>query len=354
MSSVTSSAHFPYHWHPSATTCLNTPTHRSMAEPGPSQAPPNIARITGPILLGPLINWALYGVLWVQTYVYSYNFPDDKRSLKLLAYFVFLLDTVQTALTGADVYYWFMAGFGDFEGLKKSRFSPIDTPTMDAFISLIVQVFFCYRIWTMNKRLWWLCVIIAVLSAAQATGALWGGLKSAALGKYAVVKPSLYLWLITSAVVDIMIAVAMTCLLKLRCGNENPFSSDVLPRVVRLTIETNTLTATVAIVSFALYIGFPNEIYYVCPTGVIGKLYSNTLFVAFNNRIYFRDHPFPGGSPGHSVHLGSSRPSENHLSQIRVAVVTTSDTSSLASFSSTTDIEKGRGDAVDSNSRPSL
>jgi hypothetical protein len=97
--------------------------------------------------------------------VYSYNFPDDKWYLKalgasyesirifgqtqrifLLAYFVFLLETVQTALTGADVYFWFMTGFGNLERLTDSNFSPIDNPTMAAFISLIVQVFFCYRI----------------------------------------------------------------------------------------------------------------------------------------------------------------------------------------------------------------
>lgn len=78
-------------------------------------------------------------------------------------YFVFVLETVQTALTGADVYHWFIVGFGDFEGLKKSRFSPIDVQTMDAFISLIVQVFFCYRIWALSKRLWWLCVVIVIV-----------------------------------------------------------------------------------------------------------------------------------------------------------------------------------------------
>ncbi|KAH9956591.1 hypothetical protein BC827DRAFT_744000 [Russula dissimulans] len=324
-----------------------------MAEPG---SPP-IARVTAPILFGPMINWALYGVLCVQTYVYSYNFPDDRRLLKFLAYFVFLMETVQTALTGADVYYWFMAGFGDFDGLKKSRFSPIDIPTMDAFISLIVQVFFGYRIWTLNKRLWWLCLIIAALSVAQATGALWGGLKSAALGKYAIIKPSLYLWLIGSAVVDILIAVAMTFLLKQTRGNENRVSSYVLPRVVRLTIETNTLTATVAILSFALYIGFPNEIYYVCPTGVIGKLYSNTLFVTLNNRIYFRDHPTPNGS-GNSVFNGpASSQAEHHRVKLNPpgAVVTANDTFRFeSSFSTTTDLEKGRGNVAVSIARPSL
>ncbi|KAH9970084.1 hypothetical protein BGW80DRAFT_1333189 [Lactifluus volemus] len=30
---------------------------------------------------------------------------------------------------------------------------------------------------------------------------------------------------------------------------------------------------------------FPHEIYYVCPTAIFGKLYSNTLLVTLNNRI---------------------------------------------------------------------
>jgi hypothetical protein len=36
---------------------------------------------------------------------------------------------------------------------------------MDAFISLIVQVFFCCRIWTLSKRLWWFCIILVVVSS---------------------------------------------------------------------------------------------------------------------------------------------------------------------------------------------
>ncbi|KAF8258628.1 hypothetical protein EI94DRAFT_1117393 [Lactarius quietus] len=55
--------------------------------------------------LCPLFNWTLYGILCIQIYMYSCNFPNDRLSLKFLVYFVFLLETVQTALTGADVYY---------------------------------------------------------------------------------------------------------------------------------------------------------------------------------------------------------------------------------------------------------
>jgi hypothetical protein len=282
--------------------------------------------------------------------VYSYNFPDDRRTIKFLAYSAFLIETVQTALTGGDVYYWFIAGFGDMERLKNSRFSPIDTPTIDAFISLIVQGFFCYRIWTLNKRMLWLCVIIAILSVAQAIGAAWGGIKSASLGRYAIVKPTIYLWLIGSAVVDILIAIAMTLLLRRMRHNEGRFSSYVLPRVVRLTVETNSLTASVALVSFVLYVAFPNEIYYVCPTGVIGKLYSNTLLVTLNNRIYFRDHPAPQ-SLGDSAHIppfaSGNRGERGPVFALPPSQSTTGSASiRLPAVLPPTDTEKGKSDFV--------
>lgn len=80
-----------------------------------------------------------------------------------LAWFCFLLETVQTALTGADVYYWFIEGFGDVERLKDSHFAPIDIPIMHATVSFIVQGYFCYRIWTLNRRSSKLCILIALV-----------------------------------------------------------------------------------------------------------------------------------------------------------------------------------------------
>jgi nitrate reductase NapE component len=34
---------------------------------------------------------------------------------------------------------------------------------MDSIISLVVQEYFCYRIWTLNKRLLWPCIAIAIV-----------------------------------------------------------------------------------------------------------------------------------------------------------------------------------------------
>jgi len=63
----------------------------------------------------------------------------------------------------------------------------------------------------------------------------------------------------------------MLYLLRQTRGNENRYTNYVLPRVVRLVVETNTLTATVAIVTFVLYVFFPNEIYYVAPYVLLSR-----------------------------------------------------------------------------------
>ena len=66
-------------------------------------------------------------------------------------------------MTGADLHYWFIRGFGNVEQLKDSHYAPIDIPLIDAIISLVVQEYFCYRIWMLNKRLLWPCIVIAIV-----------------------------------------------------------------------------------------------------------------------------------------------------------------------------------------------
>ncbi|KAH8984044.1 hypothetical protein EDB92DRAFT_1951105 [Lactarius akahatsu] len=263
-----------------------------MAESSQSPtASPEVTKIAAPLLFGCLFNWALYGVLCVQIYVYSYNFPKDPRSVKFLAYFIFVFETVQTALTGSDIYYWFVTGFGNVERLGNSHFSPIDAPIMTAISSLIVQGYFCYRIWVLMNRRSWICCIIAVNAVIQAAAEIWQSITALMVQKFVVSKTGIYLWSIPSAIADILIAVAMTLLLR-RASSK--FSNFVLIRVIRLTVETNTLTASAAVTTLVLYVAFPNELYYVYIADILGKLYSNTLLVSLNNRIYFREHKPPG------------------------------------------------------------
>jgi hypothetical protein len=117
--------------------------------------------------------------------VYSYNFPPDGRHIKLLGtriphliyvflsdedfvvYIIFFLESVQTALSGADIYYWFAAGFGNEVQLVRSFASFFDLQILGSVVSLSVQFFFVYRIWVLSeKRSRWLCIIICLVTSS--------------------------------------------------------------------------------------------------------------------------------------------------------------------------------------------
>ncbi|KAI0037928.1 hypothetical protein FA95DRAFT_1506315, partial [Auriscalpium vulgare] len=114
-------------------------------------------------LLGICLNFCLYGVLAAQVYSYNYNFAEDKKRFKVLVYGIFIIETAQTAMTGADVFYWYAAGFGNVARLQNTYISSLDTPFMGSFISLIVQWFYAYRIWVIKPALLWLSGVVSLV-----------------------------------------------------------------------------------------------------------------------------------------------------------------------------------------------
>jgi hypothetical protein len=155
-----------------------------------------------------------------------------------------------------------------------------------------------------------------------------------------------------------MIATAMTMLLRRTRGNEALFSRFVLVRVVRLTIETNIITASVAIASFVLYVAFPNDIYYTFTAGIMGKLYSNTLLVSLNNRIYFRDQVSGSSRDADtsritiSSRIRAAGLGSIHLSPTRgkAELRTPIEVFKLETTTTTGDLENGKGDTASINS----
>jgi len=75
---------------------------------------------------------------------------------------------VQTVLSGADIYYWFAAGFGNQDQLDISFASSFDLQILGSVVSLCVQLFFVYRIRVLGrlseKRSRWLCVMICLVT----------------------------------------------------------------------------------------------------------------------------------------------------------------------------------------------
>ncbi|KAJ7056837.1 hypothetical protein C8F01DRAFT_1257494 [Mycena amicta] len=248
--------------------------------------PAHLGTITSSQLIGTLLNFFLFGILFVQVYVYKLCFPKDRPAIKALVYSMFLIMLLCTCLNAADANRWWGDGFGDLLEFSRAGFSPFYTPIMGSVIALAVQLFYCYRISVFRESrgsVWW-SAAIAVVSLIQAAGGVGGGVKAfiASNEQHDHARVILvYLWLVGDAVADVMIAVTMTYLLS---QASEPQTRDVVQGVIRLIIETNAFSASVAIIGLVLFAGMPGTDYFICPTMILPGIYANTLLVLLNNR----------------------------------------------------------------------
>jgi len=257
-----------------------------------------------------MLSWFLYGILLTQTYVYAQSFPNDTKKLKCLVYSTFALSTIQTALASADGFHWYAAGYGDMRVLIDPFISPLDVPILDGLLAFIVQSFFCWRIWVLQKSIW-LPILVVLVSMASLGGAIAEGIGGFQLGDLTrldelTIQASI--WLGGAALADTLIAVIMTwLLLRARTRSEYTQTDTLLVRIVRLTVETNSVTASVAIVQLVvvLTVNGSNSTVSGAFGYILGKLYANTLMAVLNNRIYMtRKGMTPHISLGEEISMG--------------------------------------------------
>jgi hypothetical protein len=258
--------------------------------------PPHIARLTYPTIVGTLLDYFLLGTLTLQTYIHYYSFPDEKLPIKLLIYSLLVIETVQVCCAAANIYYWFGAGYGDFPQLNAARLSPLVTLLLGSVVAFIVQIFFCYMIWSLRRNDFYIviCVMIGTISVLQFAAGMGGGVNGYVNKFFSVVSASstdglfTYMWLIGDAVAGVLITVTLIYLFNANKSDLQTQPRGAFNRVIGLIIRSNALTTTVVIITLALYATIPASTYFMTPILIIGKLYSNTLLANINHPIFHK------------------------------------------------------------------
>lgn len=261
-------------------------------DPSPIQLPDNAPLVLGPPIVGVALNWWLYGIFTMQ-YVMYLNNPRHRDGIFLrgIVHFLFLLDTAQTFMIMDDAFFWFVYNFGDFTALFKFNLASIDGPVLDSIITLTVQLVYCWRLWILGG---WkvLPIISALLALVSCVSGMTAGIHSILSPTH--IKAAEYLWLFATAVTDLIIAGSMThLLLKYRTENMavTRTTMAVVKRILTLTLETNAVTAAVAIALVTSFlvpsIAPPKTNVYLTLGYVLGKMYSNCFLVLLNQRIYY-------------------------------------------------------------------
>ncbi|KAJ7832778.1 hypothetical protein B0H14DRAFT_3871889, partial [Mycena olivaceomarginata] len=210
--------------------------------------------ITGPTLLGILLNWGFMGVLAVQLYTYHENF-NDRTIVKLLVYGLVLLDVIQTVMVTVDGFHWFVYGFGNLAQLDETFLNPWDVPVLDSIIALCAQAFYCWRIYFLRKGVV-IPVLILLVSLTQFAAGIVTGVRGHKNGHLSLLNKNTVsetVWLAGAAVADLAIAGVLSWTLLRQRSHALPGNRSIISRIVRLIVETNALTAGVAVIAVILF-----------------------------------------------------------------------------------------------------
>ncbi|KAF7318386.1 hypothetical protein HMN09_00347700 [Mycena chlorophos] len=251
------------------------------------------AEILSAQLIGALLEFLLAGAFLVQLAIYRICFPRDSRAFKLLVYSLALLLLVRVCLTGYQTQHLFAAGYGNVEilfAVTKHQYSRTFAP----IIVCIVQHFFSYRIFYLARRFWPVCILISILSLAQCGVGLAAftlvyvgpgpGLQSVKTPLINDLGRAWYAGGVATALVNTL----TTAFILFRVRSAYHTTQQAVRRLIRVTIESNAVSAALEVISLALLQAFPGDPYYVGASYLLSGVYSNMLLVSLNYRVLIR------------------------------------------------------------------
>ncbi|KAK0478579.1 hypothetical protein EDD18DRAFT_1443201 [Armillaria luteobubalina] len=247
----------------------------------------HVERVSGPLIVGYLLHWGLFGSLSIQLYLYYLAFPKDRRFVKCLVYGVYIVELVQTILVARDAFVVFGYGFGNLEALTGMHLNWLILPIIIAFITIVAQVFYAYRIFILSRSrivpVFIICVSLTCTIASTVTSI--SCLRVGDVTKVYDLETSISIGISVggSALCDIVIALCMTYYL-MRSNTCLRSTQILVTKLIRLTIETGSVTAIVALLTLILFFAFPHQNFYVTPALVTSKLYANTIYMVLNSR----------------------------------------------------------------------
>ncbi|KAJ7581522.1 hypothetical protein C8J56DRAFT_1057502 [Mycena floridula] len=247
---------------------------------------PPVVTLTAAILVGNVLNFWLFGILTVQAYYYYINFgKTDIKRIRFVAVFTLLLEFTQTWLVFSDAFILFCQRWGDPAVLLRSGLIWVYIPMMGSLMSFVAQLFWAWRLRLLTQVIW-LPIAIIMCSVTQFISALVGAITGrdiADVTKLVEVFKPISIWLVGTAVADMIIVVAM---LYFFSKNRSSFAgtSAALSKILFLTVETGLCCATIAIVDLIMYLVFQNENWHICVGIAVSKVYANSLFLVLNSR----------------------------------------------------------------------
>ncbi|EMD31414.1 hypothetical protein CERSUDRAFT_127429 [Gelatoporia subvermispora B] len=111
----------------------------------------------GALLLGYFVAAVLFGITSLQTWTYFRDHPKDHVLLRILVFFLWVLDCLHVVLLTNGVYFDLVTSFGNLVAVSKPHWSYSTLPLVTCIITLTVR-----GVWKMSKGM----IVIPIAIAA--------------------------------------------------------------------------------------------------------------------------------------------------------------------------------------------
>ncbi|KAG8682598.1 hypothetical protein FRC08_014865 [Ceratobasidium sp. 394] len=169
----------------------------------------------GPILLGTMLNIWLYGIMVTQTATYYVTYTTDRKWIKWMVAWLFVIDTANTIFDIGLVWRYTITFFGNREEIVHTHWLLNIEPVMTTMISSTIQSFYAWRIARLTRRVWtgWVLGFLALVQfGAGLTSTIWASFLDD-LSQFRQAKGITRIaitWLVLSALTDMLITYALT------------------------------------------------------------------------------------------------------------------------------------------------
>ncbi|EAU83010.2 hypothetical protein CC1G_08947 [Coprinopsis cinerea okayama7 len=254
----------------------------------------------GPVFIGSLLAYLLYGALLVQFFHYLCELPSKASwAGPAVAGLVVIVETFSVC---------FIAQMGWSTVVIPLRGSSVDNlsefpassslnPVLNGLAACVVQLCFAHRIWRLSRSSWgrYVAAIVAFLTASQfadtiviAFSRLNNRLLDSSKARTMQIIVAVYLGVTLTC--DIMITVAMILILR-RYKKLTTIHSmkRILNTLTVHTIENGLVTSICAAVNLVLYFARPGDAIHIVFQFIIGKLHANVLLAHLNHQIVVRN-----------------------------------------------------------------
>jgi len=215
---------------------------------------------------------------------------SDPWYLKSLVGFILLCDTFQMGILTACIYKYIILNFANEEILGTLFNTLIIEIFFSDAIGLSVQMFYCWRIWRLSQRNYFVVLPLVLLSWAAFTSLFVYSclaLKFSTFAELATLKNLSMSCNILAAASDIFISAAMVLLLqKSKTGYKS--TNGMLNRLIIFTFNTGIPVSICALWACISINVWPDTFIYIFFFLLQGRFYTNSLLVTLNFREYIK------------------------------------------------------------------